>query len=42
MENTNMENNARALAELLNNQPTIYTDENVFEYAEDDEDEDWM
>lgn len=32
---------ARELARLLNEQPKVYTDENVFEYGDED-DEDWL
>ena len=32
---------AKELARLLNEQPKVYTDENVFEYGDED-DEDWL
>lgn len=34
-----VEEKAKALAQLWNSQPVVYTDENVFDVEEDDEDD---
>ena len=35
-----MEQKAKELAETLNSQPIVYTDENIFDYVDEDDEDD--